>query len=156
MLFARTPGRRKVRLTSYQEILAEVERLAPAHRTLGDWSLAQICHHLADTQEISLQDPASDPGAASLSRALVGRLALAVLLWFRTIPERQLDVSPPRSTDLAEAIDRLRGSVERIATRPFPAAHPIFGRLSQGQWRRFHIYHAAHHLSFVVPIAESS
>ena len=29
--------------------------------------------------------------------------------------------------------------------------HPVFGRLTDDQWRRFHLIHISHHLSFLTP-----
>ena len=151
MAFARTPGRRRLRLSCYQEILGEVQRLAPAHRTLGNWSLAQICAHLAETQAFSVQPGEPEIKTSRLYRATIGRFALAVLLRFGFIPERQGDLSAPVSADLEASLRQLQTEVQRISTTPMSARHPIFGPLSQDQWRRFHLYHAAHHLSFVLP-----
>ena len=125
--------------------------MASGHRTLGNWSLAQICHHLADTQEFSVQDREPEIKTTTLYRATIGRFALAVLLWFRFIPEQQGNLSPPGAGRLEAAIERLRGAAGRTAIQPMSAQHPIFGLLTQDQWRRFHLIHAAHHLSFVIP-----
>jgi hypothetical protein len=151
MLFHRTPGRRKLRFDSYDQILGEVERLAPAHRTLGNWTLAQICGHLADTQQFAVEPGQPEIRTSPLFRATVGRLALRVLLWFGFIPERQGDLAPRPPADLDAALRHLRGSIRRISTEPMTARHPIFGRLTAEQWRQFHLHHAAHHLSFVIP-----
>ena len=42
-----TPGRRTLRYESLDEVMADVERLLEGHTTVGHWSLAQICRHLA-------------------------------------------------------------------------------------------------------------
>src|SRR3954452_20325523 len=42
-----TPGRRTLRYESFDEAMTDVERLLEGHRTVGDWSLARICNHLA-------------------------------------------------------------------------------------------------------------
>ncbi len=44
-----TEGRRPLRFHSFDEIMPDVERLLAGHRTVGHWSLGQICHHLAST-----------------------------------------------------------------------------------------------------------
>ena len=41
--------RRMLHFSDLPEVLAEANRLALNHRTLGRWTLAQICRHLADT-----------------------------------------------------------------------------------------------------------
>jgi hypothetical protein len=42
-----TPGRRTLGYESFEEVMPDVERLLPGHTTVGDWTLAQICRHLA-------------------------------------------------------------------------------------------------------------
>ena len=42
-----TPGRRAIQFESLDEIMPEVDRLLEGHTTVGNWSLAQICRHLA-------------------------------------------------------------------------------------------------------------
>ena len=151
MFFARTPGRRTLRFDNYEELLAEIQRLAPDHRTLGRWSLAQICHHLADTQDFSINNPEPGIKTTRLYRTTVGRIALLVLLWFQYIPEGQGNLPGPEAPDLTVALARLRKTVAAVSTQPMTAVHPIFGRLTREHWRRFHLIHAAHHLSFVIP-----
>jgi hypothetical protein len=41
-----TPGRRTLGYESFDEVMADVERLRPGHTTVGNWTLAQICRHL--------------------------------------------------------------------------------------------------------------
>ncbi len=151
MLWDRTPGRRKVRFRSYDDILAEVEHLGPAHRTLGKWTLGQICEHLCETQTFSVEPWEADIETSPLFRATVGRIALRALVWFGFIPEQQGNLAPRPPADLDSARRHLGQSIRRISTEPMSAGHPIFGRLTADQWRQFHLHHAAHHLSFVVP-----
>ena len=154
MFFRRTSGRRGLRFERYADISTEVERLAGGHRVLGNWTLAQICHHLANTEEFSVSPTEPEIRTSRLYRATVGRLALRMLLWFRYIPERQGNLAPLPAVALDAAMERLRGTIRRLSTEPMTAEHPIFGRLSQRQWRLFHLHHAAHHLSFVIPTSE--
>ena len=39
--------RRALSFTSLAEVMPEVDRLFQGHRTVGNWSLGQICNHLA-------------------------------------------------------------------------------------------------------------
>src|SRR5262245_61178158 len=48
-----TPGRRKLAFGSLTEVMADVERLLTGHATLGQWTLGQICNHLAATIRMS-------------------------------------------------------------------------------------------------------
>lgn len=150
-MFSRTPGRRRLAFETYDDLLAEIDRLAPAHRTLGRWSLAQICDHLAGIHDYSLGGMEAEFQKGRLFRATAGRIALAILLRYGFIPEQQGNLGPRTAVEFQDARRRLQQSLERIAAQPMPAVHPIFGHLTQQQWKRFHLHHAAHHLSFIVP-----
>jgi len=152
VFFSSTPSRRRLQLKAYEGILVEIERLAQGHRLLGHWTLAQICHHLADTQEFSIHGGQPTIRTPALFRATIGRVALVALLWYGYIPERQGPVPPPRSGSLNEGLERLRETIRAVSGQRLRAAHPIFGHLTADQWRRFHLNHAAHHLSFVLPV----
>ncbi|HUU84245.1 MAG TPA: DUF1569 domain-containing protein [Phycisphaerae bacterium] len=151
MLWYRTPRRRKLRFGSYEQILSEVDRLAPAHRTLGNWTLAQICEHLFETQTFSVEPWEPEIRTSRLFQATIGRIALCVLLWFRFIPEQQGNLGPRPPVDLQAARGHLNESIRRLSSEPTCARHPIFGGMTAAQWRQFHLHHAAHHLSFVIP-----
>ncbi len=151
MIVHRTPGRRRLRFRHCDDIVADIEALTAGHRTLGNWSLAQVCWHLAGTQEFSVAPTVPDIHTSRLFQVTLGRVALGVLLWFRYIPEQQGGLSPLPPVDFNEAWARLRAATLRISTEPMVARHPIFGRMTHRQWRLFHLHHAAHHLSFVIP-----
>ncbi|MFI5459648.1 MAG: DUF1569 domain-containing protein [Isosphaerales bacterium] len=40
-------GRRELSFASLDEVMPDVERLLAGHATVGQWSLGQICNHLA-------------------------------------------------------------------------------------------------------------
>ena len=40
-------GRRTLAFSSLDEVMPEVDRLLLGHKTIGNWSLAQICNHLS-------------------------------------------------------------------------------------------------------------
>src|SRR3954447_10541362 len=56
-----TPGRRTLRYASLDEVMPDVERLLEGHATVGTWSLAQICRHLAPVMRRVVDLPASTP-----------------------------------------------------------------------------------------------
>ena len=53
------PGRRTLRYESFDEVMPDVERLLDGHTTVGNWTLAQICHHLAAVLRRHVDLPAS-------------------------------------------------------------------------------------------------
>jgi hypothetical protein len=52
-------GRRTLRYESFEEVMPDVERLLAGHTTVGRWTLAQICHHLAAVLRRHVDLPAS-------------------------------------------------------------------------------------------------
>lgn len=122
------------------------------HRSMGNWSLAQVVWHIAETFQGSMDGFLL--GGHRLRRIFLGR---RILSWtFKNgIPRNiTLDVklNPPPDVDLESALSKLRKAVDRYEKhtgrlRP----HPVFGRLNRKDWDRLHCFHCAHHLSFLVP-----
>jgi len=54
--------------------------------------------------------------------------------------------------DEAQAVAKFQQQVEQIDQyRGAFQPHPVFGSLSNDQWRQFHLIHISHHLSFLIP-----
>src|SRR3954447_15458284 len=47
--------RRPLAFTTLDEVMPDVDRLLQGHRTIGQWSLGQICNHLADALVLSVE-----------------------------------------------------------------------------------------------------
>jgi Protein of unknown function (DUF1569) len=122
-----TPGRRALHYESLGEVMPNVDRLLEGHSTVGNWSLAQICRHLATVMRRVVDLPASTPHDASQ--------------WVGEKRKRQFFES---------------GLVPKgIPASPPPVApHRPFGFLTREEWDRFHCIHCAHHLGFAVPAAD--
>src|SRR3954464_8284254 len=56
-----TPGRRILCYQSLDEVMPDLDRLLEGHTTVGTWSLAQICRHLATVMRRVVDLPASTP-----------------------------------------------------------------------------------------------
>jgi hypothetical protein len=66
----------------------------------------------------------------------------------KTLPEvdQESDGTPPET--LAEDVAELKDLMERFAVQrssPFPR-HPLFGRMTNGEWGRWGYRHVDHHL----------
>jgi hypothetical protein len=153
-----TTRRRNLRFSSIDDVLPDVEHLLAGHKTLGQWSLAQIFNHL----EMSIRLPMQGvPEKFSWPmRRLFGPVALRLSFWLEWIPSgvRVQEIYLPHSgLDLAKKTECLRATIARFKEHAGAFdEHPLLGRLSAEQWERFHCLHCAHHLSFVVPKLESS
>jgi hypothetical protein len=149
-----TPGRRTLRYESFDEVMPDVERLLAGHRTVGSWSLARICNHLAAVLRRHVDLPASavfDPGdrVSEEQKRLVFETGV--------LPE---GIGAPPGV-VAEAVggereeaEGLRAAMAYYRASPGPAIpHRILGPLTREEWDRFELIHLAHHLSFAVPTA---
>jgi hypothetical protein len=149
----RSPGRRRLAFASLGQVIPDVERLLTGHAAVGRWTLAQICNHLATTIGMSMDGvPRKAPW---LVRRTAGVLFRRLLLSRGRMPEGVVvpDVFlPAAEPDAAREADALRAAIGRLSsfTGPFDE-HPLLGRMTTGQWERFHCIHCAHHLSFAVP-----
>src|SRR5581483_7303329 len=148
-------GRRELTFASLDEVTPDVERLLAGHVTLGNWSLGQICHHLAMALRMSMDGV---PVKASwLVRRTFGAVARRLLLRGGRMPKgiRVPEVYLPKpGLDAACEGEALQAALERFRSHAGPLhEHPLLGPLSRDQWERFHCIHCAHHLNFALPAA---
>ncbi|MFO0959508.1 MAG: DUF1569 domain-containing protein [Isosphaeraceae bacterium] len=147
------PLRRTLRFESFDEVMPHVERLlSEGHVTVGRWTLAQICHHLAVVLRRHVDLPAStrfDPA----DRA--GEEGKRRMLESGVLPDG-IDAPPGASPDAVgsdrEEAENLRAAIAYYRSSSGPAIpHRVFGPLTKEEWDRFELVHLAHHLSFAVP-----
>jgi len=148
-----TPGRRTLRYNSLDDIMPDVERLLAGHTTVGNWSLAQICRHLATVMRRVVDLPASTPHDPSL---WVGEERKREVLESGMIPESlpaPPQVVPAETLGEREEAEGLRQAIAYYKASPGPVIpHRLFGPLSKEEWDRLQLIHVAHHLSFAVPV----
>lgn len=123
------------------------------HRTLGHWSLGQICAHLANSFHGAIDG--FDLSRHRLKRTLFRRW----LRWYTFrwgIPENYLvdpNLAPPSEVKVQEGLEALSTAIARYQNHAEPLqAHPLFGRMPRAVWDRMHCVHCAHHLSFAVSV----
>lgn len=155
-------GRRRLRFTSLDAVLADAERLAAGGtRQLGNWTLGQNLMHLATVFEKSIDGTNFRPGW--LFRR-VGRLV--VPYWKHWVLRRGLpagirppvwmfkEVAPSDLVTTEEGLRALRRAVGRLKTESERDWEQSFGVFTRDEWDRFHMRHAELHLSYCVPVAE--
>jgi len=143
-------SKRDLTITNLDQIMPEVDRLLAGNATVGEWSLGQICHHLALALRSSARARGPVPDATPEQTALRQRFfAAGVFPPGRPAPAGML---PKADLDAREEAERLRSAVEHFkqSEGPYPA-HPALGPLERDDWLRFHCIHAAHHLGFALP-----
>jgi len=144
------PARRSLTFTNLDEVIEEVERLLGGHATVGQWSLGQICNHLAVAIRLTARPAAAEATGTAEQASLRERFFAA-----GTFPDGRSappPIAPAPGLEAADEAAKLRAAIERFAsaTGPYPA-HPVLGPLTRDEWVRFHLMHAAHHLGFAVP-----
>lgn len=145
-------GRRALRFQSFDEVMPDVERLLQGHKTVGTWSLGQICRHLALVARRVVDMPTSTPADPSQ--------------WVPEDQKREVFASgqlpeglpgppenrPPSGLDALEEAEGLRQAIAYYRASPGPAIpHRLFGPLTREEWERLQLIHMAHHLSFASP-----
>ncbi len=157
-----SPARRSLRFEGLDDILRDVALLREnGYDRAGNWSLAQICSHLADWMSFPLDGfpkaPAPIRAALWIMKHTFARRGLrkalktgATSTGVPTIPQT---VAAP-GMDEAIAVERLRRVVARFKSHTGPLhPSPLFGDLDRETTTRLHLIHCAHHLSFLIPKA---
>lgn len=147
-----TPGRRTLEFRSFDDVMPDVERLLAGHTTVGKWSLAQICRHLATVLRRVVDLPASTPHDPS---KVLGPEKKREVLETGILPEQlpaPPEILPGEVLDERAEAEGLRQALAYYQASPGPVIpHRLFGPLSREEWDRLQRAHLAHHLSFAVP-----
>ena len=151
---ANVTGRRQLKFQSYDELLADLDRLGSGPvRQLGNWSVGQNCQHLATVYNNSidgftLKFPVPLRIMAKLFRRRL--LTMSMPAGFKLPAKTGQSLMPP-ATSNEEGLAALRAAIARLQSDPRRAPHPLFGELKHAEWDRVHLNHAGLHLSFLVP-----
>jgi hypothetical protein len=146
--------RRTLCYECFDDVMPDVERLLEGHQTVGNWTLAQICQHLAAVLRRHVDLPAStvfnpsDRVSDEAKRRMLETGALPAGI------EAPPAVLPEATCTEREEAEGLRAAIAYYRASPGPVIpHRIFGLLTRDEWDRFELAHLAHHLSFAVPTA---
>jgi hypothetical protein len=150
--------RRKLSFASFDEVIADVERLrANGYTRAGNWDLSQCCGHLTAwlTYPVSGFPKAPLPIRMMLGvvRPLLGKKMLAKYL-AEGMPTGKptMPQSVVASGDEAKAVEELKAAMDRFqahAGEYLPS--PLFGQLSRDEALKVQLAHCSHHLSFLIP-----
>ncbi len=150
-----TNQRRPLRFEELSQVVPEAMRLKSGHRTVSRWTLAQICKHLANSFNGSIDG--LDLSRHKFKRFFLARQMLRYTFRYGIPVNYTVDpnIEPTSDVDLDEALEQLAGAIERYqAHGGLLRAHPLFGEMPRDDWNRIHRIHCAHHLSFVLPTPE--
>lgn len=153
-------GRRELRFTSLDGVIADAERLAASEesgtlRALGNWTLGQTFGHLACWIDFALDGYPPEvrpPWFVKMlmrpmkKKLLAGKMPVGVRI--PKFPEGTLGTAVLLTR---EGLERLRRSCTRLKAEAPQNENPIFGKLTHEEWTKMHLGHANLHLSFFVP-----
>ncbi len=147
--------RRKLKFDDLADAASEVKRLSQAaYERAGTWSLQQVLQHLNKTMDMSIDGyPFLLP---ALARPVVKLIALPLMrrgVQFPSGAKAPSGLLPSDDADLETEVARFCKLVRIIAdpsTKLHPQ-HPLVGKINHEQWNVMQRWHAAHHLSFIVP-----
>ena len=148
-------ARRPLTFAALDEVMPDVERLLRGHTTVGNWTLAQICSHLAQAFNFTIDGFPREAFPPWIIRKTLGRLLLWHILRTGRFTEglkMPTKYEPKPGTDARAEAESLRAALRRFAEHTGPLAeHPMKGLVSRAVWERFHCIHCAHHLRFALP-----
>jgi hypothetical protein len=149
-------ARRPLTFASLDEVMPDVDRLLRGHTTVGNWSLGQICSHLAQALHFTLDGFPAEARLPWIIQKTVGRFVLWLILRRGRFVEGMRmprKYEPVPGADARAEAESLRAALRRFAAHTGPLAeHPLKGAaVSRAVWERFHCIHSAHHLRFAIP-----
>ena len=122
-------------------------------RRWGRMTVHQMICHLCDSFRMALGQKHVIDASTLVKRTLVKWLALYLPLRWRagilTVPEVDQEFGGTRPIEFATDLAETEALLTRVASRAGAAEwpdHPIFGRMSKGDWLRWAYLHTDHHL----------
>jgi hypothetical protein len=150
-------GRRELRFDSFDDLLAEAERLCAGEvKMLGNWTLAQMLEHIASGLNSTID-------GSSFKAPLILRLVLAPLMkkkflnkglapGFPSPKDAEAQFLPKDDAEIDAGLKALRAAIDRLISTDELANHPLFGKLTRDESDNFQLRHAEMHLSFAIPV----
>jgi hypothetical protein len=134
-------------------IVARLRRLAPnSPRQWGRMTSHQAVCHLSDSFRSMMSSTPITSIATPLSRTVIKWIALkAPMKWppgVKTMPEVDQEIGGTKPLEFARDRQELEALIERFAAKQGAdmQAHPMFGRMTAMEWRRWGWLHMDHHL----------
>jgi hypothetical protein len=147
-------GRRTVKYTSFEELLADADRMSSGPvKNLGNWSAGQIFRHLAISYNGAIDGlPIKFPWFMRMMVKIFKKKLINMQMpaGYQMKPENA-KITEPASTSTEVGLAELRAAVARLKQESHRAKHPLFGNLSNEDWDKVMLAHASMHMSFLVP-----
>ena len=147
--------RRKLIFSNLNQAVEDVASLQQSgFAAVGNWSLEQILDHLNKTMRMATDGPPffyPAPIRPILRWLIYPKMKRGVQMSAGGPTPKALD--PDDGKDLNELVNEFRELSARImaADAKLAPVHPLMGKFTHEQWIVMQSWHAAHHLSFLVP-----
>lgn len=152
--------RRNLQFPNLAAAVDDVQMLQQSgYQSLGNWTLALMLDHLNKTM-VGAFEPNVKPMPAPirwlLRRTVMRRLLSGKQLKFRAPAPKEL--LPDDATQLDDALAEFKRLCHRLEAtdeevRPI---NPAFGSFDRDDWLRLSIWHASHHLSYLIPKTDAT
>ncbi len=151
---AKVQGRRKLAYKSFDELLADADRLSAGPvKTLGNWSPGQIFRHLAIAYNGSIDG--FNTTFPWFMRFVAGmfknKLINGAMPPGIKVPAKFAKQVMPDATSTEDGLAQPHAAVARLKREPQRGKHPVFGDMTKEEWDKIHLNHANLHMSFLVP-----
>lgn len=148
-------GRRDVRYSNLEDLLADAESLAAGKpELLGNWNLGQILGHIACAMNASID---GFPGRMPFLLKLIAGLFMRKMILkgplrpgFKLPETAEAKLVPPSETTAEEGLELLKAAISRQNAETRRVPHLALGELSVADWASAHLRHAELHMSFAV------
>src|SRR4051794_33240701 len=115
--------RRPLTFASLAEVMPDVDRLLRGHTTVGNWSLGQICSHLAQALHFTINGFPTEAHPPWIIRKTLGRLLLWYILRVGRFPQGMQmpkKYEPKPGVDARVEAESLRAALQRFAAHTGP------------------------------------
>lgn len=153
---ANLAGRRSLRFSSIDEVLADVDHLVQAERAgklrrIGNWTLGQTLGHLACWAEYAYTgSPLKPPWfIRAILRMRKQKFLYGPMRAGVRIPGVDGGTLNTEVMSTEEAHQRYRRALEHLKSECPPGRHAFLGDLSHKDWIALNLRHAELHLSFM-------
>jgi Protein of unknown function (DUF1569) len=151
---AKVEGRRKLDYASFEELLADAERLSAGPvKSLGNWTPGQIFRHLAISYNGAIDGLAIKfPWFFRMMVKLFKKSLIngQMPAGYKMKPENAR-ITEPGPTSTKEGLAELRAAIARLKRETHRAVHPLFGNVTSEEWDKIMLKHGSLHMSFLVP-----
>ena len=122
-------------------------------KTTGNWTLAQILCHIADTMEFFLSQQEGAIQVPDFIQNTVGKLLLYKFFLFGKMDrglKNPIKKGEPNNGDFSIELERVITLSKKFKdhTGTFNK-HPVFGSLSREELTKLHLLHCSNHFSYI-------